>query len=105
MIDRLRRIPPGLGALLAVSALLAVTWACVTPAFQAPDEQRHYTYTQTLAEDFALPGDPNKPPFSTQITEGMAAMNADPLLWRCGINVAGVVDWATYGAGYTTPRQ
>lgn len=77
MIDRLRRIPPGLGALLAVSALLAVTWACVTPAFQAPDEQRHYTYTQTLAEDFALPGDPAKPPFSTQITEGMAAMNAD----------------------------
>jgi dipeptidyl aminopeptidase/acylaminoacyl peptidase len=34
----------------------------------------------------------------------LQAMNADPLLWRCGINVAGVVDWATYGAGYTTPR-
>jgi dipeptidyl-peptidase-4 len=31
-------------------------------------------------------------------------MTADPLLWRCGIDVAGVVDWATYGAGYTTPR-
>ena len=77
MVDRLRRIPPGLGALLAVSALLAGTWACVTPAFQAPDEQRHYTYTQSLAERFALPGDPDKPPFSTQITEGMAAMNAD----------------------------
>ena len=26
------------------------------------------------------------------------------MLFRCGINVAGVVDWATYGAGYTTPR-
>ena len=34
----------------------------------------------------------------------LQALNADPLLWRCGINVAGVVDWATYGAGYTTPR-
>ncbi len=34
----------------------------------------------------------------------LQAMNTDPLLWRAGINVAGVVDWATYGAGYTTPR-
>jgi dipeptidyl aminopeptidase/acylaminoacyl peptidase len=34
----------------------------------------------------------------------LQALTADPLLWRCGINVAGVVDWATYGAGYTTPR-
>ncbi len=33
-----------------------------------------------------------------------AGDDRDPLLWRCGINVAGVVDWATYGAGYTTPR-
>lgn len=34
----------------------------------------------------------------------LQTMTRDPLLWRCGINVAGVVDWATYGAGYTTPR-
>jgi dipeptidyl aminopeptidase/acylaminoacyl peptidase len=34
----------------------------------------------------------------------LQVMNQDPLLFRCGINVAGVVDWATYGAGYTTPR-
>jgi dipeptidyl aminopeptidase/acylaminoacyl peptidase len=34
----------------------------------------------------------------------LQALNTDPTLWRCGINVAGVVDWATYGAGYTTPR-
>jgi dipeptidyl aminopeptidase/acylaminoacyl peptidase len=34
----------------------------------------------------------------------LQALTADPLLWRCGIDVAGVVDWATYGAGYTTPR-
>jgi len=77
MRDGLRRIPPGLGAMLAVSAVLAVTWACVTPAFQAPDEQRHYTYTQTIAERFALPGDPDRPGFSTQVLDGMAAMNAD----------------------------
>ncbi len=34
----------------------------------------------------------------------LQVMNADPTLFACGINVAGVVDWATYGAGYTTPR-
>jgi dipeptidyl aminopeptidase/acylaminoacyl peptidase len=34
----------------------------------------------------------------------LQALTADPHLWRCGIDVAGVVDWATYGAGYTTPR-
>jgi hypothetical protein len=77
MLDRLRRIPPGLGAMLAVSAVLVVTWSCLTPAFQAPDEQRHYTYTQSIAERLALPGDPDRAPFSTQILDGMAAMNAD----------------------------
>jgi dipeptidyl aminopeptidase/acylaminoacyl peptidase len=34
----------------------------------------------------------------------LQAMTVDPSLWRAGIDVAGVVDWATYGAGYTTPR-
>jgi Tol biopolymer transport system component/dienelactone hydrolase len=34
----------------------------------------------------------------------LQTMTRDPHLWKAGINVAGVVDWATYGAGYTTPR-
>jgi dipeptidyl aminopeptidase/acylaminoacyl peptidase len=35
----------------------------------------------------------------------LQAMTVDPTLWRAGINVAGVVDWATYGGGgYATPR-
>jgi len=34
----------------------------------------------------------------------LQAMTADPTLWRAGVDVAGVVDWATYGSGYTTPR-
>ncbi len=34
----------------------------------------------------------------------LQAMTVDPTLWRAGIDIAGVVDWATYGAGYTTPR-
>jgi 4-amino-4-deoxy-L-arabinose transferase-like glycosyltransferase len=75
VVERLRRIPPALGAMLAVSALLAVAWACLTPAFQAPDEQRHYAYVQTVAENFDLPGDPTKPQFSKQVLAGMAALN------------------------------
>ncbi|HEY7291707.1 MAG TPA: prolyl oligopeptidase family serine peptidase [Vicinamibacterales bacterium] len=34
----------------------------------------------------------------------LQAMTVDPTLWRAGVDVAGVVDWATYGSGYTTPR-
>jgi 4-amino-4-deoxy-L-arabinose transferase-like glycosyltransferase len=63
--------------MLAVSALLAVAWACLTPAFQAPDEQRHYTYVQTIAENFDLPGDPAKPGFSTQVIQARQAVNSD----------------------------
>jgi 4-amino-4-deoxy-L-arabinose transferase-like glycosyltransferase len=75
--ERLRRIPPGLGALLIVSALLGVIWACLTPAFQAPDEQRHFAYVQSLATRFALPGDPKRKSISTQVQRGMLAMNAN----------------------------
>ena len=73
----MRRPPAALGALLVVSTLLAVTWACVLPAFQAPDEQSHFTYVQSLAERHALPGVPDRPFFSTQMTEGIAALNSD----------------------------
>jgi dipeptidyl aminopeptidase/acylaminoacyl peptidase len=34
----------------------------------------------------------------------LQALTVDPTLWTAGVDVAGVVDWATYGAGYTTPR-
>jgi dipeptidyl aminopeptidase/acylaminoacyl peptidase len=35
----------------------------------------------------------------------LQAMTVDPTLWRAGVDVAGVVDWATYGGGgYATPR-
>jgi dipeptidyl-peptidase-4 len=39
----------------------------------------------------------------------LQALTIDPTLWRCGINVAGVVDWTNRGAGmtiagYTIPR-
>jgi hypothetical protein len=70
------RIPAPLGALLAATALLAVTWALVTPAFMAPDEFAHIAYVQSLGEDFRLPGDVERQPLSTELNEASAAMNA-----------------------------
>ena len=62
---------------MTVSLLLAVTWAMTLPAFQAPDEQSHFNYVQTLAERFALPGEEGRPFFSAQVSEGIAAVNSD----------------------------
>jgi len=62
---------------MAVSVLLAVTWAAILPAFQAPDEQSHFNYVQTLGERHELPGASDRPFFSTQVSEGIAALNSD----------------------------
>jgi 4-amino-4-deoxy-L-arabinose transferase-like glycosyltransferase len=62
---------------MAVSLLLAVTWAAMLPAFQAPDEQSHFTYVQTLAERHALPGDEKYKFLSTQLENGIHAVNSD----------------------------
>jgi hypothetical protein len=72
-----RRAPSALVALLVVSMLLAIAWAATVPAFQAPDEQSHFNYTQTIGTRFELPGDPARPFFSTQVTQGIAAVNSD----------------------------
>jgi 4-amino-4-deoxy-L-arabinose transferase-like glycosyltransferase len=69
--------PPALGALMAVSLLLAVTWAAVLPAFQAPDEQSHFSYVQTLGAQKKRPGQEGRPFFSTQLSQGIRAVNSD----------------------------
>ena len=51
------RPPRALAALLALTAIVGVAWALVTPAFQAPDENSHFGYVQSIGERFALPGD------------------------------------------------
>ncbi len=75
-MTRRLRPPPPLGALLAVSLLLAITWACVVPAFQAPDEQSHFAYVQSLGERFALPGGTERKAFSTQMLQGIDGVNS-----------------------------
>jgi 4-amino-4-deoxy-L-arabinose transferase-like glycosyltransferase len=72
-----RRPHAALVALMVTGLLLAVTWAVTLPAFQAPDEQSHFTYVQSIGERFALPGEEGRPFFSTELSQGIAAVNSD----------------------------
>ena len=59
-------LPRPLLFLLAAVALLGASWALVVPPFQAPDENSHFGYAQTVAEELDLPGDSERPLFSTE---------------------------------------
>jgi 4-amino-4-deoxy-L-arabinose transferase-like glycosyltransferase len=71
------RPPAPLAALLLLTALVGVAWALVTPVFQAPDENSHFGYAQTLAESFDLPGDADRPRASTEQNVAASDSNAD----------------------------
>jgi 4-amino-4-deoxy-L-arabinose transferase-like glycosyltransferase len=71
------RPPAALSALLAVVAIVGVAWVLVTPAFQAPDENSHFGYVQTLAERFALPGQAGRPPLSREQLVAGSLSNSD----------------------------
>jgi 4-amino-4-deoxy-L-arabinose transferase-like glycosyltransferase len=90
--ERLRRIPPSVAALLAVSGLLAVIWAVVTPAFQAPDEHRHFAYVESLAARHALPGDVTRKGQSTQLVAGMEAVNSNQVAAQLPVKP----EWSEY---------
>jgi 4-amino-4-deoxy-L-arabinose transferase-like glycosyltransferase len=47
--------PPSLAALLAIVASVGIAWALAVSPWQSPDEFAHFSYAQTLAENFALP--------------------------------------------------
>jgi 4-amino-4-deoxy-L-arabinose transferase-like glycosyltransferase len=59
--SRLRAIPAPLAAMVAAVALIGLVWALLVPPWQSPDEDSHFAYAQSLAERFALPGDPHRP--------------------------------------------
>ena len=72
-----KRPPAPLVALLLASVLLGLAWAVLVPAFNAPDENAHFAYVQSLGERFVLPGDPSHPIFSQQQFQGADAVNSD----------------------------
>lgn len=71
------RVPVPLACLVAAALLLGVGWAFTTPAFQAPDEQYHFAYVQSLGERGSLPGAPGQRPISAEQLSGAATLNAD----------------------------
>ena len=52
--------PRSLALLLAVVAVIGIGWALIVPPWQSPDEFDHFAYTQSLAENFSLPGNPHR---------------------------------------------
>jgi len=64
---RLPRSLPGplLGLLLAVG-VVTVSWALLLPPWQVPDENYHFAYVQSLAENFELPTGSGEPQSSEQ---------------------------------------
>lgn len=68
-------MPSELRLLLAVVAVLGVTWSVLVPGWQGPDEPAHFGYAQGLAEDFRLPGDPDRRTFSTEQDNAAMASN------------------------------
>src|SRR4029453_16666390 len=67
------RLPRPLALLLAAVGIVGVAWALFLPPFQAPDENSHFAYVQTLDEEFELPGDDRRPNYSS--TEQRLAMD------------------------------
>ncbi|MBE2317409.1 DUF2142 domain-containing protein [Solirubrobacter sp. CPCC 204708] len=75
--SRRRRVPGALAALLAATAILGVAWALILPGWQAPDENSHYGYVQSLVDGPGLPGEPDRPLFATEQSRAADAVNAD----------------------------
>ncbi|HWF51710.1 MAG TPA: DUF2142 domain-containing protein [Solirubrobacteraceae bacterium] len=66
-------VPSPLAALLGVVAIFGVTWALIVPPGQSPDSTSHFAYAQTLAENFALPGNPLRPGVSSDQRQAIIA--------------------------------
>lgn len=76
-VRSVRRPPAPLAALLGAVLVLGLAWALVVPPFQAPDEQSHFGYVQSLAGGPGLPGVPGHQAFSTEQLRAQDLSNSD----------------------------
>jgi 4-amino-4-deoxy-L-arabinose transferase-like glycosyltransferase len=70
-------VPAPLAYLLGAVLLVTLTWAYVVPPWQAPDEDHHFAYVQTLGEGLGLPGDEDRPEQSTEQRLATSRSNAE----------------------------
>src|ERR1700736_5083203 len=79
-------VPRPLALILVVGALLSIAWDVTTPAFQGPDEARHFAYIQYLAETGHLPNatgasEATEPALgSTEERDALTDLNLRPLI-------------------------
>lgn len=73
---RLARPPAALAALLGATAVVSLGWIAASPAFQAPDENAHFGYVQSLAERGRIPESGGARLLSTEVNRAAAAANS-----------------------------
>lgn len=66
----------------AVAALNGGIWSYLTPPFQVPDETAHFAYTQSIVENGAKPGAPDRREFSSEHRETLDAINTLGIIGR-----------------------
>ncbi len=82
LIAAIRLVPGELALLLIVVAGFGVTWALITPAWQTPDEDVHFSYAQTIGELHRLPGGASGGNVvSTEQLRAAAVTNVDPTVF------------------------
>lgn len=71
------RVPAPLAYLLGAVLLITLAWAYVVPPWQAPDEDHHFAYVQSLGEGLGLPGDAERREQSTEQRVATSRSNAE----------------------------
>lgn len=83
-----RRVPGLLAVLVLVAIVEALTWLCLMPPLQGPDEAGHFAYTQKVVEAHRIPWQAvgQAPPEGTQpySTEMLAALSEAGILSSWG---------------------
>ena len=86
-----RRIPVPLALLVAVAAVMAISWNIATAPLQGPDEQDHVAYAEHLAEAGAIPSpDVGNSPHGADERLALFGLN----LWAIRQNPAARPDWS-----------
>lgn len=68
-----------LAAILVFACLQSIAWSIVIPAFQAPDEDAHFAYTQQLVERHRVPSTATPgSPYSTEFIVATTWGNLEP---------------------------
>jgi 4-amino-4-deoxy-L-arabinose transferase-like glycosyltransferase len=76
----LRTVPGPLWLLIAMSSVLALAWATVTPPLTNADETGHFAYIQHLAETGSAPSDKGTSTLSTEELQLLAQLGISPII-------------------------